>query len=136
MGLYVSHDCWDGAYSAFTYWRNKVAETAGYMVAKVGDLGGVPSVLVDWGHVTQAQLMGEWDETPADPLLVLIAHSDCDGVIHPAQAAPLADRLDELRPLLPDEEVPGHVRHWHGATQRFIDGLRRAVAAGEDVEFS
>jgi hypothetical protein len=146
MGLDTSHDCWHGAYGAFGRWRDKLAEVAGYEIAKVdfsGRSGGVADllgphdmVLIDWGHVTEAQLNGDWDETPADPLLVLIAHSDCDGWIRAAQAGPLADRLQELLPLLPDEEAPGHVRHWHTTTQRFIDGLRAAAAAGEDVEFA
>lgn len=40
MGLDVSHDAWHGAYSAFTRWRNCLAEDAGYplnMVTALGD---------------------------------------------------------------------------------------------------
>lgn len=138
MGLDTSHDCWHGAYSAFTRWRNKLAEVAGYEIAKVdtGDLGMRDTILIDWGHVTPLQLQGEWAETPADPLLVLIAHSDCDGFIYPAQAGPLANRLAELLPLLPDEDSGGHIGRWRDKTQRFIDGLRGAAEAGEDVEFA
>ena len=33
MGLDTTHDCFHGAYSAFSRWRNAVAEAAGYMVA-------------------------------------------------------------------------------------------------------
>lgn len=140
MGLDTSHDCWHGAYSAFSRWRDKLAEVAGYQIAKVdwgpGSFGPRDTVLIDWGHIEEECCQGTWTETPADPLIVLIAHSDCDGWIHPAQAGPLADRLEELLPLLPDEEAAGHVRHWRTTTQRFIDGLRAAVAAGESVEFA
>lgn len=139
MGLLVSHDCWHGAYSAFTTWRNKIAEVAGYQVTRIvwdEDRYNPPQPVIDWGHVTKAQLMGEWEETPDDPLLVLIAHSDCEGKIHPEQAEPLADRLEELLPRLPDEEVRGHIGHWREKTQAFIDGLRDAAAADEVVEFS
>jgi hypothetical protein len=142
MGLWVSHECWTGAYSAFSRWREQLARTAGYTVAKVTwedrdtFLNGSDCVLIDWGHITMANVMGDWDETPVDPLLVLIAHSDCEGVIHPAQAGPLADRLTELLPLLPDEADLGHIGDWRTKTQAFIDGLRAAVEAGEDVEFS
>jgi hypothetical protein len=137
MGLDTSHDCWSGAYSAFNRWRNKVAEVAGYEIAKIPtEIGASDTVLIDWGHVTPRQLDGDWDETPADPLLVLIAHSDCDGRIRARDAGPLAERLAELLPLMPDEEAPGHVRHWRTATQRFINGLRDAHRAGEDVEFA
>jgi hypothetical protein len=138
MGLDTSHDCWHGAYSAFSRWRNKIAETAGYAVWNVQYEGGYssPTAQIDWGHITQANLEGHWDETPADPLLVLLAHSDCDGWIHPAQAKPLADRLEELLPELPEGEGGGHIRGWRETTQRFIDGLRAAAEAGEDVEFA
>lgn len=138
MGLDTTHEAWHGAYSAFTRWRNQVARTAGYEVAKVtydGTGYGSDTVLIDWGHITQTQIDGEWDATPADPLLVLIAHSDCDGVIHPAQAGPLADRLEELLPLLPEGDGGGHIGDWRDKTRRFIDGLRLAVKHGEDLEF-
>lgn len=134
MGLYASHGCWSGAYGAFTRWRNELAEVAGYWIHQMPN--GHTTAVIDWGHVTAEQLHGEWAETPADPLLVLIAHSDCEGVIHPAQAGPLADRLEELIPLLPLDRAGGHVGDWRETTQQFADGLRRAAAAGEDVEFA
>ena len=135
MGLDTSHDCWHGAYGAFTRWRDKLAEVAGYQLAKLdGDYR--ETVLIDWGHIEDKNYQGDWDAIPADPLILLIAHSDCDGVIHPEHAGPLADRLTELLPLVPDEVAPGHVRHWRETTQRFIDGLRAAAAAGEDVVFA
>jgi hypothetical protein len=115
-----------------------LAEVAGYAVAKiVWDEDGLNSEqpVIDWGHITKGQLMGKWEETPDDPLLVLIAHSDCEGTIYPEQAGPLADRLEELLPRLPDEEAPGHIGHWGQKTQKFIDGLREAAAEGEPVEF-
>jgi hypothetical protein len=132
MGLDTTHECWHGAYSAFTRWRNELAKVAGYAIA---DINGHTTALIDWGHVTPAQLMGEWESTPADPLIVLIAHSDCEGKIHPAQAAPLADRLEELNALLPNEDAHGHIGNWREKTRTFIDGLRSAVAANEPVEF-
>jgi len=136
MGLDLSHECWHGAYSAFSRWRDKLAEVAGYEIGKLETERGLrPTILIDWGHVTDGQVYGDWDETPADPLLVLFVHSDCEGLIRVAQAGPLADRLQELLPLLPDEAGGGHIRHWRGTTQQFIDGLRMAAERGEDVEF-
>lgn len=138
MGLDTTHNAWHGAYGAFSRWRDKLAEVAGYEIANIRATSegyGRDMVLIDWGHVTAEQLQGEWDETPADPLLVLIAHSDCDGVIHPAQAGPLADRLEELLPLLPGGDGGGHIGNWHDKTRQFIDGLRAAVADGEDLGF-
>lgn len=144
MGLDTSHDCWHGAYGAFSRWRERLARVAGYEIAKVTWEGedidsfmqGRDQVLIDWGHITEAQVQGEWDDTPADPLIVLIAHSDCDGFIRHPQTKPLAERLTELLPLLPEGEAPGHVRHWRNTTQQFIDGLLLAHEDGEDVEFA
>ena len=132
MGLDTTYDCWHGAYSAFTRWRNKLAEVAGYKFYKEGF---IDQPLIDWGHITQENLYGRWKETPNDPLMVLIAHSDCEGEIFPEQAEPLANRLEELLPLLPDDEAGGHIGNWRTKTQQFIDGLRAAAKEDEPVEF-
>ena len=136
MGLDTSHDCWHGAYSAFTRWRNKLAEVAGYEILKVQYDDGyiMDTIMLDWGHLHD-QLMGEWDETPEDPLLVLLVHSDCEGCIYPEQSGPLANRLEELLPLLPTEDDKGHIGNWREKTQKFIDGLRKASMNYEVVEF-
>ena len=44
-----------------------------------------------------------WAKTPEDALLVLLAHSPDDGEIWPAQAEPLANRLEELLPAISRE---------------------------------
>jgi hypothetical protein len=64
-------------------------------------------------------------------------HCDCDGVIHPQQGVHIARRLEQLLPLLDDTEAIGHIRpSMRAKTQQFIDGLKAAAAAGEDVEFA
>lgn len=139
MVLDVSHDCWRGAYSAFSRFRQDVARAAGYAVWPVAsELGPRDTIMLDWGHVTPENLAGEWAETPADPLLVLFAHSDCDGVIHPAQAGPLAKRLREVAALMDDDPGWGHLVRAGGskaAAIRFAAGLEAAVAMGETVAF-
>lgn len=137
MGLDTSHGCWHGAYSAFSRWRDELARVAGYQILPVVYDDGVKrdTIMIDWGHIQEESLMGEWDRTPDDPLIVLIAHSDCEGVIHPAQAEPLASRLEYLIGLLPADNVIVGVNDYRRKTQSFIDGLRLAVANGEDVEF-
>ena len=140
MGLDTSHDCWHGAYSAFTRWRNEIAKAAGYMVLPVdwGDGRLIDSVMLEWHRITEANLNGDWEATPADPLLVLFAHSDCKGEIRPAQAGPLADALEALLPKLADMPDGGHIGARGGyieVTRKFIAGLREAAAAGESVDF-
>lgn len=139
MGLDTSHDCWHGAYSAFTRWRHELAKAAGYAVCKVKYDDGMTQdmIMLDWGRIGRdnpGHPLGEWNTTVDDPLLYLFMHQDCEGVIHPAQAAPLADRLEELLPLL-EGDGGGHIGIYRDKTQKFIDGLRKAVAAGEDVDF-
>lgn len=141
MGLDTSHDCFSGAYSAFGRWRDAVAEAAGYTVRKVDWGQGYlqETILIDWGHITNGALHGDWEATPDDPLIVLIAHSDCEGVIKPEQARPLADRLEALLPALDAKgEGVGHIAArggFGGVTRRFIHGLRAAAEANENVEF-
>lgn len=125
MGLDISHDAWHGAYSSFTRWRHGLAKAAGYQVLHV-----------DWGHLPPDVFSGDWGDTqPDDPLLYLIAHSDCDGVLSPDAASRLADRLEELLPNLPVEADLGHIGDWREKTQKFIDGCRLASTTGEQLEF-
>lgn len=130
MGLDTSHDAWHGSYSAFARWRDTVAKAAGYQLVKVTE-SPFDQVLIDWGSLDEENIQGEWSDTPTDPLIVLIAHSDCDGVIHPEQAKPLADRLEALLPALDDDGVSNVAER----TEQFIRGLRAAVEAREDLDF-
>lgn len=137
MGLDTSHGCWHGAYSAFSRWREHIAEVAGYAIWPVLCEDGIKrdTIMLEWHRYGELkELMGEWDATPHDALIVLFAHSDCEGVIHPAQAVALADRLEELLPKL-EGDGGGHVGNYRETTQRFIEGLRAAAATGEDVVF-
>jgi hypothetical protein len=132
MGLDCSHDCFHGAYSSFNRWRNEIARIAGY---EFEEYDGIQAPVLDWDNLTQKNVEGEWDKTPDEPLLVLFAHSDCDGVIHPEQAKALADRLDAVKHKLPKKKDWGHIGSWQETTQKFIDGLLLAAENGEDVEF-
>lgn len=145
MGLDTTHDCWHGAYSAFSRWREMLATVAGYEVAIVKYPDSVPSemslAMIDWAQVGPKQLNGDWDQIPCrldgtpDPLLILITHYDCEGHIRVEHLEPLADRLEELLPELEGKDGFGHIGLYTEKTQAFIDGLRRAAAAGERVEF-
>jgi hypothetical protein len=150
MGLDITHDAWSGAYGAFSRWRDALAEAAGYELAWIatGELfeddrppvgKWVPTrriVLIDWGHIHRKNYDGEWDQPPADPLILLIAHSDCDGHLEPEHCALLADRLTELLPSIPEgANGGGHLGNIRATTERFIAGCRVAAEAGERLEF-
>lgn len=142
MGLDISHGAWHGAYSAFSRWRNKLAEVGGYTFhveehREVVDL--------DWGAIQELlgpRLDGKWPRLPMrpngvpDPLIVLLAHSDCDGEIQPDMLQPLAERLIGLVPKLGNEDGGGHIGSYRETTLQFIVGALRAVAADEPLRFS
>ena len=133
MGLDTTHDCWHGPYSSFGRWRNMIGVAAGYELAdhEYPAIGGKPCIIKTVKtppNLTEQNFLGHWDTPPDDPLLVLFAHSDCEGVIRCHDAARLADALDKLSPKLLNDQWP--------LTKRFIDGLLKAAEAGEDVEFN
>lgn len=69
---------------------------------------------------------------PSDPVAILLGHSDCEGEIPLADCGLLADRLEDLLPNLPHENAYMSPR---AEARRFIQGLRRAILAGEAVVF-
>ena len=161
MGLDTTHDCWHGSYGAFSRWREQLAIAAGYTFSYqpftlgIGpeptveevERGGVPmrlSVQIDWGNIERAigtDLQGKWDSIPVrpdgtpDPLIILIAHSDCEGFIQAKFCGPLADRLEELLPKLEGIDAGGHVGLMTEKTQTFIKGLRKAAKRKQKVGF-
>jgi hypothetical protein len=130
VGLNTSHGCWDGTYGGFQRWRRELARAAGYPVNEQPGIGE-PYYELPWDQFEDKNFLGEWDSIPGDdPLMFLLVHSDCEGAIRPEHGVHLAGRLEQLLPLV-DEDVY-RVRE---DTERFIDGLRKAAVAGEDVEF-
>ena len=132
MGLGITHDSWQGAYSSFGVFREALAREAG-----IGD-----PFKIGRFRFTNGNLWGDWEETPEDPLWVLLVHYDCEGIIRARDAGPLADRLEKIMENMksdhPDPENSGI--HWvearlRATTQQFINGLRAASAAEEDLEF-
>ena len=129
MGLDITHDCWHGAYSAFNRFRHGIARAIGL------DLDSMQGYSESTGRAGIA-----WSLLKPDPIHILLNHSDCEGEIAVPNLLPLAARLEELIPALAaiDGVEPG-VGHLSSglasAAKRFADGLRRAAAAGEAVEF-
>jgi hypothetical protein len=104
------------------------------------------TTVINWRALTDANIEGEWERLPEDPLILLIAHSDCSGSLPVDGLLPLAERLEGLAPLIdpladihpnwtPDMEPRATYDGFRAATLRFAAGLRRAHAAGEPVGF-
>lgn len=133
MGLDATHDAWHGGYIAFGLWRKAVARAAGYPIGQRD--GGGYSYILDFSSYVPENYMGHWHKRELeDPLLYLLVHSDCEGKIKPKHAALIADRLQELLPLI-EASGAGMATSHHEDTLTFIDGLRLAVSEGKAVKF-
>lgn len=141
MGLDTSHDAWHGAYSAFGNWRHEIAVAAGIIqkdesLFPRADFTREPKESpLDWDKLdAMTDCYGVWHTEPEDPIWYLLNHSDCEGVIQHKHLLPLADRLQELVPLV-DTQDWQYTEWQESRTQRFVDGLRAAYEAGEDLDF-
>lgn len=146
MGLDTSHGAWHGAYSAFMRWRQKIAQVAGLpplnlmegFFEKGNYLDPFRDYAKQWPELAATfydSLPIRWEALKSDPLHVLLHHSDCDGEITPEDCAKIADRLQELLPLLPAGDSGGHIGDYRDKTQTFIDGCRAAAQANEPLDF-
>jgi hypothetical protein len=148
MGLDTTHDAWHGAYSAFMRWREKLAEAAGLPPLRMmecffvaGNAPYDPSTMVydkTAKETVQRFLEGlpiKWECLKPDALHELLYHSDCEGDIPADRCAAIADSLERIMPNIPEGDGGGHIGNWKEKTQKFIDGLRKAAAANEPLEF-
>lgn len=147
MGLNTSFGCWDGAYSAFMRWRQMIAQVAGLPPLMLMDgffqKGDYQDPFAEEAKKFPSKanqyydsLPIKWESLKEDPALyALLYHSDCDGNLPWEICEALANRLEELIPLLPDEPDGGHIGVWKDKTQKFVNGLREAYVAKENVEF-
>ena len=129
MRLKTTHGAWDAPPALFHGWRTELARAAGYEIA-----GMVwepnPDLPVEFAK-------GETDRIPADPLVLLLEHSDCDGEIRPIPAIYLAGRLEQLLSFVGETDNLGMYDGFAvDAAQRFIAGLRAAAAADEPMLFN
>lgn len=155
MGLHVyvknaDVQLWYGGYGSFNKWRCKLAELYGipnlnymegfydesqlYFLNYVYD-GDPP----DYMQIAIDRLKGlfplKWDSLKPNHIHKLLYHSDCDGIFRWSSCRRVADALEKLVPLLPDEDDCTHIGNWKETTQKFIDGLRYAYNNKKDVIF-
>lgn len=121
MGLDCSHNVWHGAYSQFSQWRRHVAAAAGMPPLEL--MEGFYRPFADQGLSLQIK----WTGLKSSPLHELLDHSDCDGEIEHHRCGIIADELEKIIDLMPDV--------WKKETFQFIEGLRAANLAGENLEF-
>jgi len=143
MGLDTSHDCWHGAYSAFARFRQAIAKAAGIPLGVMEGHYRPP----EWAFEqltpgaqyaikeTLQSLPLSWDLFKHDPLIVLLHHSDCDGILPLRHLPDLAKRLREIAPLLKGQDGGGHLGDIEAKVIQFAEGCELAASRGEDVEF-
>lgn len=150
MGLDTSHGAWHGAYSAFMTWRKKIAEVMGLPPLElmegfydpIEDSRMIPSlypgIVKDYSHTLKEldkRLPIKWESLNPSPLHELLYHSDCDGEIEWEKCNVMANELEKLLPLFPEENAGGHIGFWREKTLTFITGLRKAYVAKENLDF-
>ncbi|QNN98918.1 hypothetical protein PBI_MOVA_86 [Mycobacterium phage Mova] len=151
MGLDTTHDCWHGAYSGFTRFREVVGRAAGlpYIIPSDPDhwSHGSPVLDFDWDLYTLDNYQGRWRKKDPvwrrpddiygipkqDDVLYLLIHSDCDGELRRGYLPRLKARLEELEPEY--ERLANDDDYLRGRLHTFIEGLGRAIDAGEHVRF-
>lgn len=122
MGLDTTHDCWHGAYSSFMKFRRVIAKAVGITLDHMEGFASDSAI----GHI-------RWETLTPDPIHTLLNHSDCDGYIEVADLIPLAERLEQIGPTLPD--CPDWPDYYRDRAATFAKGLRQAWDAKERVEF-
>ena len=131
MGLNTSHGCWDGAYSVFMQFRQRLAFAAGIPLAIMRGFYSGGETVADCGRRWPLPVL-EWESLKPRPLHILLNHSDCEGEIAVADLIPLADDMESVLPLLSDSPEGRDTRD---DAEKFIAGLRRAAEANEPVDF-
>lgn len=153
MGLDISHDTWNGAYSAFMRWRREICNAAGLPPLELMEgywqndqpVTGNPF----WRQYDEDKRLGynhdtsiwnrmpiKWECLKPSPLHELLYHSDCDGTIAWQNCKAIAGELKKVLKHLPNINAGGHVGNLHDTTNKFIKGLMRAYKSREDLVFS
>lgn len=122
MGLNVSHNCWNGAYGTFRKFRQSLANYIDMDLESMEGFGGeIPFPSKD-----------------VEPLVILLDHSDCDGIIEHKDTKKLAKRMDEILLIAENDEsgiIGLETTYFLEKLDIFIEGLLTAYAKGDDVIF-
>jgi malate/lactate dehydrogenase len=113
MGLDTTHNAWNGSYSSFNRWREKLAEKVNIRLRSMDGFGG--SVI--------------WDQSAN--YYPLLSHSDCDGELTVDECKKTVDFLksiiDEFQPD-PDYGAKEEIN-------QFINGCKEAIKLNQSIKF-
>ncbi|KZE47058.1 hypothetical protein AV540_20985 [Brevibacillus parabrevis] len=112
MGLDFSHCEARWAYSGCHRFRQRLATQVGFDLNAMDGFDGTRS----------------WDEIN-DPIVPLLNHSDCDGVLTPEECSLVYPRLEQLIPFWNDDDRDKRNALW------LIEGMKLCVEQNEGLEF-
>lgn len=113
MGLDFSHCEAHWAYSGFARFRNKLAEQIG--LHGYNDIGDTADP--------------KFEPFKKDPIIHLLAHSDCDGHLTPKQCAKVAPRLREIVSAWPDSDYD------KVKALELVEGMELAAKENQKLKF-
>ena len=154
MGLDTSHNAWHGSYSSFMIWRKRIANVAGLPPLELMEgfyqsldenrkiyVCDIPTFWTsskpDWKFLDMdKRLPISWECLKPSPLHELLHHSDCNGEISWEICNDIADCLESLIFLLPQEGTEEEPWDWKDKTRQFVEGLRLAFKLKENLVFA
>lgn len=113
MGIDFSHCDAHWAYSGFARFRKRIADEIGFP---------------DYDSVSDTN-DPRFAAIKKDPLVFLLAHSDCDGHLTAKQCQKLAPRLREIVSKWPDDDND------KGRALELCDGMKLAAKQNKKLEF-
>jgi hypothetical protein len=117
MGIDFSHCDAHWAYSGFHRFRVRLALEVGIILDSMAGFDSTPAK--------------SWDDIEAkdDPIVPLLNHSDCDGVLSPEECRSIAPRLRELVRNWPAEDYDRY------QAEMLAEGMDSAAEEGVALEF-
>jgi hypothetical protein len=146
MGLYISYDAFEGAYSSFHRYRKELAKRIGipldlmegFYSNETHNMFSLLNSLYPKGDEVEMILIREfqkilplkWRSFKPNPLHKLLNHSDCDGNLSLMNIKKI---VPELKKLLNEDEKE---TEFYKKTKQFIEGATEAIKNKVGLEFS
>lgn len=120
MGLNVSHDCFDGAYSTFSRFRTELGNQIGINVSEYAGLGGNKS-----------------QSSVTHNIRPLLFHSDCDGELTVEESKQVLKGLEELLVEFDPTKFNSKMamEDFLYRVRNFTEGLNKAIKKNQIVTF-
>lgn len=124
------HDYVQFSYAGFSHFRNQLAKAAG--IGTKMDQEGLHEIPdLPMNSYPLDNFYGEWEQDPDDPLLALLVHSDCDGMLPARLCGLVADRVEELA----EDAFEDSPYRYDDHARRFVDDLRHCAESDHDLMF-